>query len=152
MTSNKCPKPGDFSSYYSLDSLKQVSSSICGNIVPQLPGMSNSGLASVLQMGGDGNISAPKGNRIGYTASGELGSFNCHCGIDNDTNNQTGGNKYSPYPINEGQGHVLALHAKPIGQRPVVSTQGSTSSFKKSSQMLDRQFDCLQPFWSEKCD
>ena len=163
MTSNNCPKPGDFSSYYSLDSLKQFSSSICGNVVPQLPGMTDLSFnyVSVAQKGGSGNGSESEngsgngnenGTRIGYTATGELGSFNCGCV------NQTGGNsnkqQCNPCPINDGlisHGPILALHAKPIGKRPVISTQGSINKLK-GSQLLDRQFDCFQPFWSEKCD
>ncbi len=158
--SHKCPTPPDFSKYYSLDSLKQANTSICGNLGQSLPGLTQTTYKELdtKQQTGGNSI-----GRVGYTAAGELGILNCNC----NQNNQSGGNNQlcKVYPINDSlisQGPALALHAEPIGQRPVVSTQDnrmqgqsqdqSQSQSQGQKSMLDRQFDCFQPFWSEKCD
>ena len=131
----ECPKPGDFSSYYSMDSLKTQSKSVCGNLGPKLPGLQS----DISQAGGSGN----------YNADGEL-TEKTGCGC------QTGGTTKQlckVYASNSSlivPGPALDLHAQPIGGRPVVSTQGA--NVRPIKTMLDRQFDCLQPRWCKNCD
>ena len=136
----ECPKPGDFSSYYSMDSLKQHSTAICGNLGPELPGHD--------QTGGE------------YKADGDL-IEKAGCGCQSGGGGGGGGGEgkngseqlCKVYASNSSlivPGPALDLHAQPIGGRPVVSVQSDTTKPGKS--MLDRQFDCLQPKWCENCD
>ena len=146
----ECPKPGDFSSYYSIDLLKKQTRAVCGSLTPALPGLSMQDLMPVRQTQSD--ASQQTGGTGNYAADGEL-TEKSGCGCQQTGGGATNKSICKVYASNSSlivPGPALALHAKPIGGRPVVSVQSNKAKPTKS--MLDRQFDCLQPKWCENCD
>jgi hypothetical protein len=141
----KCPKPFDFSSHYSMNVFKKQSQQTCGNLSKELPGLEKQ---SFRQVGG----STDK-QRTQYSATGEIETVNCGC------SGQSGGSGepklckvYASNTAMISTGPSLALHAEPIGQRPVVSIQSQTTGNSNVKSMLDKQFNCLQPNWCKNCD